>query len=95
MMKIMERITLPVIFPTTVAGGRREKEVHAVPEEVERRHLEVKGWKNTRKVVEMFDRMHTDPTEGVGIDVAVMKRVNIFVKNTDVNEPVGKIKVNL
>jgi len=92
--EVMKHVALPMVFPTAVAADWGEGEVHAVPEEVERRHFEVKRGKNGGEVIEVFDGVHAYSAEWIGVGVAVMERVDVFVEGADVNESVSKVKVN-
>ena len=47
------------------------------------------------EVVEVLDGVHAQAREGLDVGVAVVEGVDVLVESLDVDEPVGKVEVEL
>ena len=88
-------IALPMVLPAGVAGSWRDDCMHSVPEEVERAEHEEDRWQHCRQVVQVLDRMHAQPRERLGVNVAVMQRMHEAVQHAAVQHSMRPVKVEL
>ena len=93
--KVVVLIGLEVIFPSAVRSRRRYEEVDAVPHEGKGCGEDEEGRADAAVVVEVLDGMHAQTRERFNVCVAVVEGVDVLVESLDVDEPVGKVEMEL
>ena len=94
-MEIVVLVSLEMILPPTVPSCWRDQHMYSVPHEGEGRRKHYKRRPQTTEVVEMLDRVHAESSERFDVGVPVMDSVDVFVQGLDMDEPVGKVEVEL
>ena len=93
--KVVVLICLEVILPPAVRSRWRYQQVDPVPHEGKGSGEEEEGGANAAVVVEMLNGVHAQPSERLNVRVAMVERVDVLVESLDVDEPVGKVEMEL
>ena len=74
----MELVALEIVLPAAMARCRGDDQVNSIPEEGEGCGIAIERRADTREVVDVLHRVHTEARKRLDIGVAVMQLVHVL-----------------